>query len=394
MALARRLFRHVQQPVIADVLRERHGHGLVFLADLARQGELSAADVINGTRQASGIIHPGIGPAGYGRFRTDTTSNLQFTFTDRIKFGTGPFTYAVHGSIERGTFAYTLIGNLSSGVSNQARLLTNFNGSASSSGHMCLFTFAGGASTLVAAANVIEADKPQWYVAVRTEAGALQLWTGGILRAETTGGVIRDVSGTHGNPPQMGYGASNSQHRCITVGAMWNRALSAAEIQELQFASDVAPRRVQYLPIVGVSVSGTAADGLTESEVVDGGKTIILTVAGDTWVTAGATFDAQRQAIIDGITSAQSEAAGWNAEVRDAMAVTAVVRTSDTVVTVTLPAAAGYDVDANETITVTVPAAALTGGVAKVASPSFTVTAAAFVGGWIATRPMLTLGAG
>lgn len=124
------------------------------------------------------------------------------------------------------------------------------------------------------------------------------------------------------------------------------------------------------------ALTGTAiAGGVLESEIVTGGDTIIITLTGDTWVAAGATFDAQRQNIIDGLDSAQSEAAGWNAEVRDKEVVAAVVRTSDTVVTVTLTAAAAYVITADETITVTIPATALVISVsAIVATPTFDVT--------------------
>jgi len=123
-------------------------------------------------------------------------------------------------------------------------------------------------------------------------------------------------------------------------------------------------------------ITGTASSGLTEAEIVTGGETIIITLTNDTWVAAGATFNAQRQNIIDGLDSAQSEATGWNAEVRDNEVVTAVVRTSDTVVTITLSAAAAYDVTADETITVTVPATALvTSATELTATPTIAVTA-------------------
>lgn len=123
--------------------------------------------------------------------------------------------------------------------------------------------------------------------------------------------------------------------------------------------------------LTGTAISG----GVLESEIVTGGDTIIITLTGDTWVAAGATFDAQRQNIIDGLDSAQSEAAGWNVEVRDKEVVGAVVRTSDTVVTVTLTAAAAYVITADETITVTVPATALVTSVsAIIATPTFDVT--------------------
>ena len=108
-------------------------------------------------------------------------------------------------------------------------------------------------------------------------------------------------------------------------------------------------------------------------DVVNGGKQVILTLTGDTWVTAGATFNAQRQAIINGMTSAQSEAHGWNNEVKAKIAVTDVVRTSATVVTITFDAEAGYAITASETITVTVPATAVVGAGAIVASPTFII---------------------
>jgi hypothetical protein len=123
-----------------------------------------------------------------------------------------------------------------------------------------------------------------------------------------------------------------------------------------------------------VIVTGTALTA-TEADIVTGGKTIILTLANDTWVTAGATFNAQRQNIIDGLDSAGVEATGWNAEVRDKEVVGAVERTSDTVVTITLTAAAAYDITANETVTVTIPATALTTTSSDFgATPTFSIT--------------------
>lgn len=123
-------------------------------------------------------------------------------------------------------------------------------------------------------------------------------------------------------------------------------------------------------------VTGTAVPTITEADVVAGGKTIIITLTGDTWVTSGANFDAQRQNIINGIDSAQAEAHGWDVEVKGKIAVTDVVRTSNTIATVTLDAEAAYDITATETITVTVPSSALAGGGgAVIATPTFTVTA-------------------
>lgn len=119
------------------------------------------------------------------------------------------------------------------------------------------------------------------------------------------------------------------------------------------------------------TLTGTFADNALEAEIVTGGQTLIITVTNDTWVAAGATFNAQRQAIINGIDSAQSETYGWDAEVKAKEVVTAVVRTNATTVTVTFTAAAAYDISANETVTTTIPAAALvTSGSTVVATPT------------------------
>lgn len=122
------------------------------------------------------------------------------------------------------------------------------------------------------------------------------------------------------------------------------------------------------------ALSGTVTGSITESDVIAGNKTIILTLTGDTWVTSGTTFDAQRQNIINGLVSAQSESAGWNNEVKANLAVTTVVRTSNTVTTITLSAQSSYNITAQETITVTIPATALVTSTSAIeASPTFTV---------------------
>lgn len=136
-----------------------------------------------------------------------------------------------------------------------------------------------------------------------------------------------------------------------------------------------------YIRGIQDSTPATATAALTgtitsavESDIVGGGKTIILTLTGATWVPSGAAFNAQRQAILNGLDSAQSEAAGWDAQL-PSVPVTAVARTSDTVVTITLPALGSYSVTADETVTATIPTPATSADQAIVASPTFTITA-------------------
>ena len=122
------------------------------------------------------------------------------------------------------------------------------------------------------------------------------------------------------------------------------------------------------------ALTGTLVSNPYQTSIVSGGFTLILTLTGDTWVAAGATFNTQRQNIIDGIDSDKSEAAGWDAVVKGTLVVASVVRTSDTVVTITLPAKGSYLITEAETITAIIPATALTGAAPITASPTFTIT--------------------
>ena len=74
--------------------------------------------------------------------------------------------------------------------------------------------------------------------------------------------------------------------------------------------------------------------------------------------------------MINGIDSAQAEAASWDAVVKANMTFSDVTRTSDTVVTITLGAEPTYSIRTVETITVTVPATAVASGGPITATPS------------------------
>jgi len=124
-------------------------------------------------------------------------------------------------------------------------------------------------------------------------------------------------------------------------------------------------------------LTGTITASVTEDDITTGGKTLIITITGDTWKAAGTGpigSTADTQALIDGFSAASSPTNGWNNEVRDKAATTEVVRTSATVATWTVAAQAGYDITAQETITGTIPVAALTTGAGTIVStPTFTI---------------------
>lgn len=149
----------------------------------------------------------------------------------------------------------------------------------------------------------------------------------------------------------------------------WNLNLANGSLMEHKI--DRA-QEVDLSIIVALSGTITAA---TEAQIVAGGRTIILTLpTGYSWVASGATFDAQRAGILAGLVSLGAEAGGWNATVSPALVVTNCVRTSASIVTITLPAVAGYSITVPETVIATVPVTAITGSPANYTEPTFTIT--------------------
>ena len=127
------------------------------------------------------------------------------------------------------------------------------------------------------------------------------------------------------------------------------------------------------------AITGTMTASVDEADIVAGGKTIIITLTGDTFKAAGTGpigSTADTQALIDGFDAASTPANGWDLEVRDKALTSEVVRTSDTVATWTVAAQAGYDVSSQEVITGTIPTDVLvTAAGAITATPTFTIDA-------------------
>jgi hypothetical protein len=194
-------------------------------------------------------------------------------------------------------------------------------------------------------------------------ANAMLLWASGDYNAGQTDDPTGFTAITAANPLFMSY---KLQAGAGASGALTGTGNATGWCRTLALKPAVT---------VSAAITGTAQPSATETEIVAGGETIIITLTGDTWIAAGAgSFDLQRDEIIAGIDSAQSEALGWDAVPKITQSLGGVVRTSDTVVTITLDAFATYSITANETITVTVPGTALTGGSPIVASPTFSIT--------------------
>ena len=125
---------------------------------------------------------------------------------------------------------------------------------------------------------------------------------------------------------------------------------------------------------VSAALTGTATDTIDEAAIVAGGKTIIITLSGDTFVTGTSSEDG----IASGSDSDKTGANKWDALIKTDLDNTNVALSQTTVpndtATITLPAYATYDTDETETITWTIPAASLTTSTSDIISiPAFTI---------------------
>ena len=189
------------------------------------------------------------------------------------------------------------------------------------------------------------------------------------VRDKITVGSVARTSGTIATitlaaSEVAGYRITSNEIITMTVPAT---ALTSA------VAITATPTITITAGLESVAMAGTiGGSGGVPSEIVAGNETIILTLTNTKWAIT-ADFNAQRQNILDGLVSDTSDVHGWNSL---AFAVGDVIRTSDTIVTITLSAESAYAIPSAETISATVPASALVHSEALVAPQTFAITPA------------------
>ena len=151
------------------------------------------------------------------------------------------------------------------------------------------------------------------------------------------------------------------------------------------------------VPSVSAAVTGTAKDSITEDDITGAGtQTVIITLTGDTWIAAGTGpigTTAQSDAILALLDGDVAGGSGFDVEVGDNFVTGDLVRTSNTVATITIGQEAGYDISSTETITMGDIANAVltTSGVdITPTGNTFTITAV----GVLPKGSLMTMGAG
>lgn len=164
----------------------------------------------------------------------------------------------------------------------------------------------------------------------------------------------------------------------VETDTLWRAESWRYSLTPGESAGDMSHDVSQIVPFTTspvISLGGTILTA-NAANIVSGGRTITLTLPAQqawAWASAGAAFDAQRAGILAGLVSLGNQLHGWNAEVVPALSVTNVVRTSNTVVTITLPAVAAYAITQIETVHATVPSTAISGGLINFVAPGFTI---------------------
>lgn len=114
-------------------------------------------------------------------------------------------------------------------------------------------------------------------------------------------------------------------------------------------------------------LSGTMlSTTVSETDILTGGKTLKITLSDGQWVTDIKTNETKRNALFSGLV-ATTDATSWAKVVTALKAAgqSAIERTDNYTVTITLPPVSGYNIAANQYITMTIPAACMIGGIAN-----------------------------
>jgi len=113
---------------------------------------------------------------------------------------------------------------------------------------------------------------------------------------------------------------------------------------------------------ITAALTGTLADGCNESDIVNGGETIIITLTGGVWGATVGDDNALTTALIAGIDGGRAEATSWDTLIKEsALNYTHITRDSDTQITITLPAVPAYSISGNESVVAHIPASCISG---------------------------------
>ena len=204
-------------------------------------------------------------------------------------------------------------------------------------------------------------------------------WTAGDLITITAGATVTLNSPstlTITLPAVPGFNIANS----ITISP---KIVGSNNLTSPQFDSTSPPFIIAPVNGQSASLSGTVTTA-TESDIVTGGKTLVITLKNDVWAEDVASKDTKLAALSNEIKAGSSSV--WT------LTASNVVRTKDTVLTITLPPVTTYASTKDQPISVSIPGTTLTyfASTGSLSAGSFTVKAATVTLGGTAVAAPLT----
>ncbi|WP_088189434.1 hypothetical protein [Desulfosporosinus sp. FKA] len=173
-----------------------------------------------------------------------------------------------------------------------------------------------------------------------------------IIKASATYSLDNPNQVTITLPPVPGFnitGALDIKSRSVSDGNYTPSTLISptTNYEETPFDISISPVNNQT-----ATVSGTITTA-SESDIVTGGKTMVITLNNDIWAPDIVSNSAKLNSLIAGLTTTTDNLV-WQNDVVPALNSSNVVRTSDKVLTITLPSIANYTISQDQTINVTI----------------------------------------
>lgn len=154
-------------------------------------------------------------------------------------------------------------------------------------------------------------------------------------------------------PPVAGYNIAGNQYVTMLIPAA---CISGAKAN-LTANGTVTVQRIASATLSGTAV-GTSVD---ETAIKMGGKTIIITLKDANWIDKITTDTDAQKALFEGFV-ADTETTQWAKVVANLKSGTSLItKTAANIITITLPNSIEYDITATQTISLVVPAIAVTG---------------------------------
>lgn len=172
--------------------------------------------------------------------------------------------------------------------------------------------------------------------------------------------ITISLPGVYGNGVPNGYDLNMNEtiNLILPYQTTSGEAILVGAIKDVTVSTPITISANASAELAGTLFSGS----ISESNIVLGGKTLVITLTDGQWVTDIKTNSSRRSALYAGLV-ASTETTEWAKVISALQAAgeTAITRTSDTAITIILPTVSSYNITSNQYVTANIPAACIIG---------------------------------